>query len=430
MAECQWDLSFSDCSHLKIQLEPYPLDLRTPFGTSHSSTSQRKNALITITLGEITGNGEIGLPPKKAYCYLADYEDILDWIRHYLTLISQKIAQEEHLACAYDPFSNVPQDYFKCLRSQQTSATGIETMLRFLFLCLDEHPQSKERIGNWPKSGMECALFDLWGKHRRQPVFEIIGVPYTQKKPSFYTAALNVDISKMIEATRFGKDFSDYIKIKLDGDIQRGIEIFNALDREFPSANGTRRWSIDANAAWTPEGSIQFLNALTADQKSRIFMLEQAFPVTLLKGDEIPPSERQKWIDVKTSYQECGISVFADESVSVDADVEILRPYVDGVNIKMEKSGGFRGAVRALDAARHFNLKTWIGTMVGSVLLSQSAANLFPMVDSGGDMDGQLLTTIESQRFEGGFLWSMEHGVRGMVELDATKYGLGVETKR
>ena len=48
-----------------------------PFGTSHSSTNSRTNALLLLVFdGALSGVGEVGLPPKKKDCYEADVEDI------------------------------------------------------------------------------------------------------------------------------------------------------------------------------------------------------------------------------------------------------------------------------------------------------------------------------------------------------------------
>ena len=38
---------------VRIALEPYPLQLRTAFGTSHSSSLQRTNALLTVRMEKV-----------------------------------------------------------------------------------------------------------------------------------------------------------------------------------------------------------------------------------------------------------------------------------------------------------------------------------------------------------------------------------------
>jgi hypothetical protein len=86
-----------------LEVKPLLLDLRTPFGTSHSTTSQRLNALVRFSIIEGThkaeeegdreedaeaeeessaprsvtvGLAEVGLPPKKAGVYEADCRDV------------------------------------------------------------------------------------------------------------------------------------------------------------------------------------------------------------------------------------------------------------------------------------------------------------------------------------------------------------------
>lgn len=49
-----------------------------------------------------------------------------------------------------------------------------------------------------------------------------------------------------------------------------------------------------------------------------------------------------EWAAVKRAYNERGLALFADESVSVSADVADVAPFVDGVNIKLDKAGGLR----------------------------------------------------------------------------------------
>lgn len=67
------------------------MELRAPFGTSHSSTSRRENALIEVWVevpqqdgssAVTVGVGEVGLPPKKpAAGYLSDFADVEGYVR-------------------------------------------------------------------------------------------------------------------------------------------------------------------------------------------------------------------------------------------------------------------------------------------------------------------------------------------------------------
>jgi L-alanine-DL-glutamate epimerase-like enolase superfamily enzyme len=128
-------------------------------------------------------------------------------------------------------------------------------------------------------------------------------------------------------------------------------------------------------------------------------VIEQPFPVTFktdLKQNGSSAADECLWRDVKAECGGAGVDVYADESVCTADDVELLAPYVHGVNVKMDKAGGFRGAVRALHAAKQRGLKTWVGMMVGSKLASTAASHLLPLAVAA-DLDGAPLVTDQSQ---------------------------------
>lgn len=101
---------------------------------------------------------------------------------------------------------------------------------------------------------------------------------------------------------------------------------------------------------------------------------------------------------------------------------------MSGVNIKLEKTGGIREALRAIHLAKEHNLKIWIGMMVASGLSSNIAAHLLPLADYGGDLDGSLLVEEESELFEGGFTWDTDKD-RGTVYLPSLP-GIGMRVKQ
>lgn len=146
--------------------------------------------------------------------------------------------------------------------------------------------------------------------------------------------------------------------------------------------------SLDANSAWSPETAAAYLDAVRPIADSgALYMLEQPFPVDLLHGGGAErEAERARWIEAKEAWQRAGVLVYADESVCTAAEVLLLRPYVHGVNIKLEKAGGIRGALLAIEAARREGLLVWIGSMVGSLLSSSIPAHIYPLVDFGGDL--------------------------------------------
>ncbi|ELR18627.1 racemase, putative [Acanthamoeba castellanii str. Neff] len=417
----------------------YGLELRAPFGTSHSSTSRRENALIEVWVevpqqdgssAVTVGVGEVGLPPKKpAAGYLSDFADVEGY-----------------------PFKVAASaGHFSALRGITSFIQGGENpdefarLVRTLLRALDEEPANVDPASRFARSGIEAAVLDLFCVHSRIPLHQLIGIDVSKEiteqgvplGSSFYTIALNPDVQFMLQQARSSLSFTPYLKIKLDSNIEQGTEplctyrvllaILNGIKKiieeeftEYP----TWKLCIDANGAWNPEGCIEMLKVLKP-LSDHIYMLEQPFPTTLLKE----PSEAgtQAWKVVKAAYENAGIPIFADESMSTAADLPLLLDFVHGVNVKLEKAGGVRAALEALLQAQKFNLKLWIGIMVGSRVNCGTGAHLLPLA-THGDLDGSLLTTEDSQVHEGGFVWG-EGQYRGTVFLPTGLHGIGVRPK-
>ena len=79
-------LHFGRCHAAILTIESYVLELRSAFGTSHSSTTSRQNALISFQLAgghgttAAVGHGEVGLPPKKPSVYFANLDDVYRFV--------------------------------------------------------------------------------------------------------------------------------------------------------------------------------------------------------------------------------------------------------------------------------------------------------------------------------------------------------------
>jgi L-alanine-DL-glutamate epimerase-like enolase superfamily enzyme len=137
-------------------------------------------------------------------------------------------------------------------------------------------------------------------------------------------------------------------------------------------------------------------------------MIEQPFGVDFLKDGSTSVEEQAEWQRLKSLYNAEGVCWFADESVSTYHDIERLRTFVDGYNVKLEKAGGIRGALLAMHTALALKLKVWSGMMVGSVLASSAPGHLLSLVspEAGVDLDGSLLVTPESTLFQGGVCYN------------------------
>ena len=110
------------------------------------------------------------------------------------------------------------------------------------------------------------------------------------------------------------------------------------------------------------------------------------------------------------------IPVYADESCHRLGDIANLAGRVDGVNLKLMKTGGIREMLRMIHAARSHGLGVMLGSMVESSLALSAAAQLAPLADHL-DLDGHWL--LREDPFRGA------PGERGQIALSDLP-GLGV----
>ena len=106
---------------------------------------------------------------------------------------------------------------------------------------------------------------------------------------SFVTASLHPEIDEIVNVVRSERKFSQFVKIKLDSDFSKGQKILERLQKEFSDDSPLVLWSIDANACWTPEISLQYLDYLKSNRAlmKRIHMIEQPFPLEFEKVVEV-----------------------------------------------------------------------------------------------------------------------------------------------
>jgi len=444
-----------DGFQIRLSLYEYHLELRSAFGTSHSSTTHRTNALIGISIKigteEWNGFGECGLPPKKPKCYLADFSDIKLYFEQYCSHVEEEFAKldlkhvnlQETMEELFDGLLVGSSKYFTQLQSlyEKSHVPASVALPLILLKCLDKY-QYVDKEGRQPEfehcaqCGIEMSIFDLWGKVLKQPLYAVIGIDAPKEKFSFYTAALNEDISEIVKTAKFGLEKTKHLKIKLDGNVEKGIlilkNLYDTYERDF-KLGVTPLWSIDANAAWTPEISLQFLATLKEQIPQFLpyfFMLEQPFPITVDNAED--------WIKVKQCYEKENILIFADESVNTFDNIPSINPFIHGINIKLEKSGGIRGALKTANIAKStYHLKLWFGCMVSSRLSCTCSSHLMSLSEIGGDLDGDLLITENSQAFTGGFEWRRDASVdsklgphHGEIKLqNQDLYGIGLTPK-
>ncbi len=234
-----------------------------------------------------------------------------------------------------------------------------------------------ERISphfNSIKAAVDMAIYDLIGKTLGIPTYKFLGITPTPVRTS-YTIGID-EIEIMQKDVELHSDFEVY-KIKVG--IGNEMEVIKAI-REVTD----KPLRLDANEGWTAKEAVRKINQIL-ERFDNIEFIEQPVPRWDIRG-------------LKYVKENVPIPVIADESFHKLEDFQKIADAVDGVNIKLAKSGGITEALRIIHAARALGLKVMLGCMVETSLAISAAAQIAPLVDYA-DLDGNLL--LESDPFKG-----------------------------
>jgi L-alanine-DL-glutamate epimerase-like enolase superfamily enzyme len=219
------------------------------------------------------------------------------------------------------------------------------------------------------RAAVDIALHDLWGQRLGQPLYRLFGLnPQTLPLTSFTIA---IDTPEMM-AERARQCQYPVIKIKL------GSQQDEAIVAAIRSVTGARL-RVDANAGWGREEAARIIPRLSA------YDLE-------LVEQPLPPGDIEGLRELRRSLRSQGVltPVFADESARTAREVAALAGAVDGVVVKLMKSGGIREALRAIHTARALEMQVMMSCMIESSVGVTAAAHLAPLCDYA-DLDGPLL---------------------------------------
>lgn len=226
------------------------------------------------------------------------------------------------------------------------------------------------------RAGLDLALYDLIGKDLGKPLYALLGLDPALTPVTSFTIGIADPETTMKKVAEVGDH--PILKVKLGaGTAAEQIETI-ALIRE--RYTGTIR--IDANEGWDVADAIRILGELA---RFDIEFCEQPIPAGR--------PERLRAVRERVT-----IPIVTDEDSLVAADLPRLYGCVDGVNVKLAKTGGIRGALAMIHTARAMGLKVMLGCMVESAIAATAAAHLSPLVD-WADIDGPFLTA--SDPFEG-----------------------------
>jgi L-alanine-DL-glutamate epimerase-like enolase superfamily enzyme len=222
-----------------------------------------------------------------------------------------------------------------------------------------------------------CAVSTAWYdwicKRQGVGLYEHFGLA----KPGRSQTSVTVSVGD-VEALHYFLDHGyTCLKVKMDGDEASNRAVIDLIRRDDRPI-----CRIDANAAWDFETARRIVSELPVD---RIELIEQPFA-----ADAVDDWHRLK--------EETAIPLFMDESIATADDVLRVASYVDGVNIKIQKSGTLDTAVEAMQAAKSAGIKVMLGCMIESSVGIAAAFQLSGLADFL-DLDGRFL--IEDDPFAG-----------------------------
>jgi len=316
---------------MKLNIEPYTLNLRTTFRIAHGVSDQRHNVFASLEHDGLRGYGE-----GAAVAYHGETQaGIIEYLQNLSGLLDEDPALIEDILSRLPPGSRAARAAF------------------------------------------DFALHDLWGQMLGQPLYRLLGLNPQRIPLTSYTIGMD---EPHVMAERARECGYPIIKIKL------GSEEDEAAVAAIRAATPARL-RVDANAGWSRQQAAGLIPRLA---QYDLEFVEQPLPVGDVDG--------LRWLRQELKAGGVEVPIFADENVKSARDVAAHAGAVDGVVIKLMKTGGIREGVRAIATARSLDMQVMLGCMVESSLGVTAAAHLASLCDFV-DLDGPLL--IANDPFQG-----------------------------
>jgi L-Ala-D/L-Glu epimerase len=326
---------------MRLVIEPLSLRLRQPFVIAHGASTTRDNVLVRLVDGNPVGpSGDSaveGVGEAAAVPYLGESRA---GIVAYLEALERSLPELDPLGLAH---------------------------------VIDALPPGSAAA----RAAVDIALHDAFGKALGQPLYRLLGLCPERIPPSSFTIAIGTP-EEMAQAARAAP--LPVLKLKLGAGGSDADDVARVDAVRAASALPIR---ADANAGWSRQRAERLLPLLA---ERGVELCEQPLPPGDLDGlralSRLPRRP----------------AIYADESIQSSADIVAHAGLVDGVVIKLAKSGGIRGALRDIALARALGLDVLLSCMIESSVAVTAAAHIAPLCQHV-DLDGPLL--IENDPFEG-----------------------------
>lgn len=308
---------------MELKIHEFDLPLRHTFTIARGSLDIQKTLIVELRQSGVSGFGE---STTNEY-YGATFESMADSLEHVRSAIAKHHLED-------------PEVFWQLLNDE-----------------LSGDP--------FAQCALDQAAYDLWGKIRGKPVYQLLGLTLKGLPPSNYTIGID-DVDVMVAKLREYPGWPVY-KIKLG--TSNDLEIVRRLRQETEAT-----FRVDANCGWTADETIHNAAELAT---LGVEFIEQPLPA-------------DQWDQMQRVFQESILPVVADESCQIEADVARCHRHFHGINIKLVKCGGMTPARRMIEHAKRLGIKVMVGCMTESSVGISAIAQLLPLLDYV-DMDGAVL---------------------------------------
>lgn len=338
--------------------------LITPFKTALRTVHSIQNIMVTIT----TDDGQIGIG-EAAPTHVITGE----------TLGSLKYAIEEVIAPVI----------------KGIDIAEIAVLCERVDSCLYQNTSAKAAV--------EIALYDLWAKKYKVPLYQLLG-GYRSELTTDITISVNDFVEMVQDSVNAVERGFSILKVKVGkdplGDVERIVKIHEAV-----GSNVTLR--VDANQGWTPKQAVSIIGQLE-DKGIQMELIEQPVHYSDVAGMQFVTKHTQT-------------PILADESVfSPKQAIEVIeKRAADFINIKLMKTGGISKAHQIANIAQANGVACMIGCML-ETKISVSAAAHFAAANkivTMVDLDGPSLCKEDpiagGPRFEGEKIYMVDRAGLG-----------------
>lgn len=254
-------------------------------------------------------------------------------------------------------------------------------------------------------AGFDIAYWDWKAKSENLPLYMLLNY----KKPTVPTSVtIGINTPEVVkERVPILLDGTGVKSLKIKLGSPEGIEFDKAMYTQVIESTKSYNVNIrvDANGGWSVNEAIHMMKWISERKADYI---------------EQPIAEGQEK-ELKYLYKNRPLPIFIDESCRFASDVGKWHEFVDGINMKLMKCGGITEAIKIIEEAKKYNLKTMIGCMSESSISIGAAAAVSGELDHI-DLDSHLNLNpdpSEGLLFENGITMPTEvfgHGARLKTE--------------